>query len=108
MDSLKMMILLYQPRIIDSLTLLQFCINCISKYAELTVADAASCMGVDITPRVLLAPAKELKISYQYIQTAKGFKEKKERIMILSSFLAMSNRALLTDPATNAAVLVIS
>ena len=51
------MILLWQVRIIDSLTLLQFCINCETQYIGLTLGEAASYID-DIGPGVLLAPVK--------------------------------------------------
>ena len=102
MNSLKIMILLWQVGIIDSLTLLQFCINCRAQYTGLTLGEAAGYMG-DIGPGVLLAPVKGLGTGYQYVQAAQGAMEKRARIATLASFMAMSGRATLTDPATNAA-----
>lgn len=102
MNSLKIMILLWQVGIIDSLTLLQFCINCGAQYTGLTLGEAAGYMG-DIGPGVLLAPVKGLATGYQYAQAAQGAMEKRARIATLASFMAMSGRATLTDPATNAA-----
>lgn len=102
MNSLKIMILLWQVGIIDSLTLLQFCINCGAQYTGLTLGEAAGYMG-DIGPGVLLAPVKGLGTGYQYAQAAQGAMEKRARIATLASFMAMSGRATLTDPATNAA-----
>ena len=96
------MILLWQVGIIDSLTLLQFCINCGAQYTGLTLGEAAGYMG-DIDPGVLLAPVKGLATGYQYAQVAQGAMEKRARIATLASFMAMSGRATLTDPATNAA-----
>ena len=96
------MILLWQLGIIDSLTLLQFCINCGAQYTGLTLGEAAGYMG-DIGPGVLLAPAKGLGTGYQYVQAAQTAMEKRARIATLASFMAMSGRATLTDPATNAA-----
>ena len=96
------MILLWQVGIIDSLTLLQFCINCRAQYTGLTLGEAAGYMG-DIDPGVLLAPVKGLGTGYQYVQAAQGAIEKRARIATLASFMAMSGRATLTDPATNAA-----
>ena len=102
MNPLKIMILLWQIGIIDSLTLLQFCINCGAQYTGLTLGEAAGYMG-DIGPGVLLAPVKGLGTGYQYVQAAQGAMEKRARIATLASFMAMSGRATLTDPATNAA-----
>ena len=96
------MILLWQFEIIDSLTLVQFCINCGAQYTGLTLGEAAGYMG-DIGPSVLLAPVKGLGTGYQYVRAAQGAMEKRARIATLASFMAMSGRATLTDPATNAA-----
>ena len=101
MNSLKIMVLLWQIGTIDTLTLLQFYINCGAQYAGLTLGTAAGYMG-DIGPGVLLALVKRLGTSYQYVWAAQGAMEKKARIATLASFLAMSGRATLTDPATNA------
>ena len=101
MNSLKIMIFLWQFGIIDSLTLLQFCINCGAQYTGLTFGQAAGHMG-DIGPSVLLAPVKGLGTGYKYVQAAQGAMEKRARIATLASFMAMSGRATLTDPATNA------
>jgi len=82
MNSIKIMIFLWQLGVVDSLTFLQFCINCGAQYTELTLGEAAGYMS-DIGPSVLLAPV--------------------QGIATVASFLAMSGRATLTDPATNAA-----
>ena len=58
----------------------------------------------DIGSGVLLAPVKGLGIGYQYVRAAQGAMEKRARIAILASFMAMSDRATLTDSATNAVV----
>ena len=101
MNSLKIIIFLWQLGIVDSLTFLQFCINCGAQYTGLTLAEAAGCMN-DIGPSVLLAPVQELGTSYQFVRVAQGA-ERRARIATLASFMAMSGRATLTDPATNAA-----
>lgn len=94
--------LLWQFEIIDSLTLLQFCINCGAQYTGLALGEAAGYMG-DIGPGVLLAPVKGLGTSYQYVRAAQGAMEKGARIATVASFMAISSRVTLTDPATNAA-----
>ena len=102
MTAMKIMILLWQLGIVDSLTFLQFCINCGAQYTGLTLAEAAGCMN-DIGPSVLLAPLQGLGTSYQYVRAAQVGMERRARIATLASFMAMSGRATLTDPATNAA-----
>ena len=61
--TLKIMIFLWQFGIVDSLTLLQFCINCGAQYTGLTLAEAAGYMG-DIGPSLLLAPVQGIGTSY--------------------------------------------
>jgi len=102
MNSIKIMIFLWQFGIVESLTLLQFCMNCGAQYGGLVVTEAAGYMG-DIGPSVLLAPVQGLGTSYQYVRAAQGAMEKKARIATVASFMAMSGRSTLTDPATNAA-----
>jgi len=102
MSSIKIMIFLWQLGIVDSLTLFQFCMNCGAQYGGLVVAEAAGSMN-DIGPSVLLAPLAGLGTSYKYVQAAQSTMEKRARIATLASFMAMSGRATLTDPATNGA-----
>jgi len=54
-------------------------------------------------PSLLLSSVKGLGTSYQYIQAAPGIMQKRGRIVTVASFMAMSGRATLTDPNTNAA-----
>ena len=54
----------------NSLKLLQFCINCGAQYTGLTLGEAAGYMG-DIGPGVLLAPVKGLGTGYQYVQAVR-------------------------------------
>jgi hypothetical protein len=102
MNSIKIMIFLWHLGVVDSLTLFQFCINCGAQYGGLVGAEAAGSMN-DIGPSVLLAPLAGLGTSYKYLQAAQGAMEKRARIATLASFMAMSGRATLTDPATNGA-----
>lgn len=101
MNSIKIMIFLWQLGIVDSLTFLQFCRNCGAQYTGLTLAEAVGYMN-DIGPSVLLAPVQGLGTSYQYVRVVQGA-ERRARIATLASFMAMSGRATLTDPATNVA-----
>jgi len=79
------MILLWQLGIVDSLTFLQFCINCGAQYPGLTLGEAAGYMG-DIGPSVLLAPVKGLGTSYQYVRAAQGAMDRRTRIATVASF----------------------
>ena len=98
MNSIKIMIFLWQIGVVDSLTLFQFCMNCGAQYGGLVVAEAAGSMN-DIGPSVLLAPLAGLGTSYKYVRVAQGAMEKRARIATIASFLTMSGR----DPATNGA-----
>jgi hypothetical protein len=102
MDPIKIMIFLWQLGIVDSLTMLQFCINCGAQYTGLTLGQAAGCMN-DIGPSVLLAPVEGIGTSYKYVRAAPGAIERRARIATVASFITMSGRSTLTDPATNAA-----
>ena len=101
MTALKIMIFLWQCGVVDSLTLLQFFINCGSQYSRITLAQAAGDIA-DIGPGALLAPFQGLGVSYQYIRLAEGM-EKRRRVATLASFMAMSSQAMLPDPPTNVA-----
>ena len=96
------MIFLWQIGVVDSLTLMQFFINCAAQYTGLTLAEVANYMS-DIRPNVLLAPVHGLGTSYKYVRAAQGAMERRARVATLASFMVMSGRATLTDPATNAA-----
>jgi hypothetical protein len=96
------MIFLLQIAVVDSLTLMQFCIKYASQSTGLRLAEVINYMG-DLRPNVLLVSVHGLDTSYQYVQAAQGAIERKARVTILASFLMILGRATLTDPATNAA-----
>ena len=98
MNSIKIMIFLWQLRIVDSLTFLQFFINWGAQYTGLALGEATGYMG-DIGPSVLLAPIQGLGTSYQYVRSAQGAMERRARIATVASFMSMSGRSTLTDPA---------
>jgi hypothetical protein len=102
MNEIKIMIFLWQIGVVDSLTFFQFCMNCGAQYTGLTLGQAAGYIG-DIGPSVLLAPVQGLGTSYQYVRAAQRLMERRARIATIAAFMAMSGRATLTDPATNAA-----
>ena len=87
---------------VDNLTLFQFCLNCGVQYTSLTFCEATGCIE-EIGPGVLLAPLAGLGTSYKYVRAAQGAMERQSRIATLAAFMAMSGRATLTNPATNAA-----
>lgn len=45
MNSIKIMVFLWQLGIVDRLTFLQFCINCGAQYKGLTLGETAGYMG---------------------------------------------------------------
>lgn len=51
MNSIKIMLFLWQLGIVDSLTFLQFCINCGAQYTGLTLVEAAGYMGLHKRPQ---------------------------------------------------------
>ena len=97
------MVFLWQLGIVNNLTFLQFCINCGAQYTGLTLSEAAGYMG-DIGPSVLLAPVQGLGTSYQYVRAAQGAMERRARIATVASFMAMSGRSTLADPATGGTI----
>lgn len=100
MNSIKIMVFLWQLGIVDSLTFLQFCINCGAQYTGLTFGGAAG----DIGPSVLLRPVQRLGTSYQYLRSAQGAMERRTRILTVACFIAMSGRSTLTDPAAGGTI----
>jgi hypothetical protein len=105
MNSIKIMIFLWQIGVVDSLTLIQFFINCGTQYAGLTLAELATYTNdaSNLRPTVLLAPVHGLGTSYKYVRAAQGAMERKARVAALASFMEMSGGATFTDPTTNAA-----
>ena len=101
--SLQLMIFLWKCGIVDSLSMLQFCINCGTQYGTI-VAGAAAGNFSEIGPSVLLAPFAGLGTSYKYIRTASGLAERRMRIAMVASLLSTSATALTTDPQSNTAV----
>jgi len=102
--SFKLMLFFWQVGLVDTFTLLQFCINSGSQYGAIVVASAAGNFS-DIGPKVLLEPFIGLGTSFQFIKAAQTVAERRARIATLAAFLSTSgSSALRTDPATNAAV----
>ena len=98
------MLLFWQLGLIDTFSMIQFCINTGSQYGAIVVASAAGNFS-DIGPKVLLEPIIGLGTSYQLIRAAQIAAERRARIATLAAFLSTSGvSAVTTDPATNAAV----
>jgi len=101
---LKITLLLWQLKLVDTLSMIQIFINTGSQYGAIVIAAAGGNFS-DIGPRVLLEPVIGLGTSYQFIKAAQTVAERKARIATLAAFLSTSVRSsLTTDPATNAAV----
>lgn len=97
------MLFFWQVGLVDTFSLIQFCINTGSQYGAIVVASAAGNFS-DIGPKVLFEPIIGLGTSYQFIRAAKTAAERKARIATLAAFLFTSGAsAVTTDPATNAA-----
>ena len=102
--SLKLILFFWQVGLVDTFSLIQFCINTGSQYGAIVAASAAGNFS-DIGPKVLFEPIIGLGISYQFIRAAQTAAERKARIPTLTAFLSTSGvLAVTTDPATNAAV----
>jgi hypothetical protein len=102
--SLKLMLFFWQVGLVDTFSLIQFCINTGSQYGAIVVDSAAGNFS-DIGPKVLFEPIIGLGTSYQFIRAAQTAAERRARIAILAAFLSTSGTsAVTTDPATNAAV----
>jgi hypothetical protein len=101
--SLKLIFFFWQIGLVDTFSLIQFCINTGSQYGAIVIASAAGNFS-DIGPKVLLEPVLGLGTGYHFIRAAKTAAERKARIATLAAFLSTSASAVTTDPATNAAV----
>lgn len=102
--SLKLMLFFWQVGLVDTFSLIQFCINTGSQYGAIVAASAAGNFS-DIGPKVLFEPIIGLGTSYQFIRAAQTAAERRARIAALAAFLSTSGTsAVTTDPATNAAV----
>ena len=98
------MLFFWQVGLVDTFSLIQFCINTGSQYGAIVVASAAGNFS-DIGPKVLFEPIIGLGTSYQFIRAAQTAAERRARIATLAAFLSTSGAsAITTDPATNAAV----
>lgn len=53
MNSVKIVLFLWQMGVVDSLTLMQFFINCGAQYTGVAFGEVASCIS-DVHPRALL------------------------------------------------------
>jgi hypothetical protein len=102
--SLKLMLFFWQVGLVDTFSLIQFCINTGSQYGAIVLASAAGNFS-DIGPKVLCEPIIGLGTSYQFIRAAQTAAERRARIATLAAFLSASGAsAVTTDPATNAAL----
>ena len=102
--SLKLMLFFWQVGLVDTFSLIQFCINTGSQYGAIVVASAAGNFS-DIGPKVLFEPIIGLGTSYQFIRAAQTAAERRARIATLAALLSTSKASAVTiDPATNAAV----
>ena len=97
--SFKLMLFFWQVGLVDTFSMIQFCINSGSQYGAIVLASAAGNFS-DIGPKVLLEPIIGLGTSFQFIRAAKTVADRRARIATLAAFLATSgSSALTTDPA---------
>jgi hypothetical protein len=90
--------------LINTFTLIKFCINSGTQYAAIVGASASGNFST-IGLKVLLEPITGLGTSYQFIKAAQTAAERRARISTLAAFLATSTLSVTQlDPATNIAV----
>jgi hypothetical protein len=75
---IQIIILLWQADIIDGLTGLLLMKNFIAQYGAIVVGEYAATSN--LSPSIVFAPVRGLKIGYQYVQCAPGRMEKIARI----------------------------
>ena len=103
-NSLTLMFFFWQVGLVDTFSLLQFCINTGLQYAAVVAASASGNFS-DFGPKVLLEPIIGLGTGYQFIRAATTEAERRACIATLAAFLSTSGAAAVTtDPATNAGV----
>jgi hypothetical protein len=102
--SLKLMFFFWQIGFVDTLTLIQFCLNSGIQYSSIVLASCAVNFS-DIRPSVLLEPIAGLGVSYRYIAAAKSAAMRRARIATVAAFLSTSGGSMVTaNPNTNIAV----
>ena len=98
------MLFFWQMGLVDTFSLIQFCINTGSQYGAIVVASAAGNFS-EIGPKFLFEPIIVLGTSYQFIRAAQTAAKRRARIATLAALLSTSKTSAVTiDPATNAAV----
>ena len=102
--SLTLMFFFWQVGLVDTFSLIQFCMNTGSQYGAIVAASASGNFS-DFGPKVLLEPIIGLGTGYQFIRAARMAAERRSRIATLAAFLSTSGAAAVTtDPATNVGV----
>lgn len=98
------MLFFWQVGLVDTFSLIQFCMNTGLQYGAIVTASAAGNFS-DIGLKVLFEPIIGLGTSYQFIRAAQTAAERRARIVTLAAFFSTSGAsAVTTDPATNVAV----
>ena len=97
--SSELMLFFWQVGLVDTFSLIQFCINTGSQYGAIVAASAAGNFS-DIGPKVLFEPIIGLGTSYQFIIAAQTAAEQRAYIATLKAFLSTSGASAVTiDPA---------
>lgn len=91
--SLKLMLFFWQVGLVDTFSMIQFCINTGSQYGAIVVASAAGNFS-DIGPKVLFEPIFGLGTSYQFIRAAQTVAEQRARIATGATYLFPRGRVL--------------
>ena len=102
--SLKLMLFFWQMGLVDTFSLIQFCINTGSQYGAIVVASAAGNFS-EIGPKLLFELITCTKYNNRFIRAAQTAAERRASIATLAALLSTSKASAVTiDPATNAAV----
>lgn len=103
-SSLQIIYLLWQVKLVDTLTLIPVFDNTCAQYGTI-VAVASVGNSFDIGAKVLLEPIRGLGTSYRFVRAAQTRTEQISRVATLATFLSTSGASILTrDPAINVAV----
>ena len=97
--SSELMLFFWQVGLVDTFSVIQFCINIGSQYVAIVAASAVGNFS-DIGPKVLFEPIIGLGTSYQFIIAAQTAAEQRAYIATLKAFLSTSGASTVTiDPA---------
>lgn len=103
-QSYRILLLLWQFGLVDTLTVVQFATNLSCQYVSIVIGSASGNFST-IEPKILLEPVLGFVVSGRYVIAAQTTLERRALVATLAAFLSSSTGAALTcDPATNGAL----